>query len=716
MTSGSTFSSSWYRVAGLKPRLRSHARFSRHHYRGEPWYVLQDPSSGRSHRLTPSAYQIVGLMNGERTTQEIWQLVDERLGDDAPTQDETIRLLGQLHFADALRCDVPPDTLEMFRRRQRRADGERWRRFTNPLSIKIPLFDPDAFLVRWLPLFRPLFSWPAVVAWCLVVVGAALVAASRWTELTQGAATELLDPRSLLVLWIAYPIVNALHDLGHAFATRRWGGEVHEIGIMFLVLMPIPYVDASSASSFPEKWRRAAIGAAGILVELGIAALALLVWAHTEPGLVRSVAYHVVWIGGTSALLFNGNPLLRFDGYYVLSDLIEIPNLAARSRQHLAALILRKGFGLEKVRDPVTARGEPAWFVGYGVASFLYRLVVVFGIALFVAGKFFVVGVLLALFAVAMQVVLPLLRQISFLLTSPRLGANRTRAVGVSAAVALAIVVLALLVPIPSRTRAEGVVWPPEGAEVRAHADGFVLRVLARPGEVVDPGDPLVLTRDPSLEARVAVLEAQRRELGARHHAERGRDRVRARITEEEIKTTGAALAYARERVGEVVVRSATRGTFVVLRPGDLLGRFVEQGDLIGYVLGESIDTVRVVLPQADAALVRDRTERVEVRLSRRIGRVLPATIRREVPGATHRLPSPALGSRGGGRFAVDPSDPDGLRTLEPVFQLEVALAHAASIGEIGGRAYVRLDHGAEPAAAQAYRSLRRLFLRRLGV
>ena len=170
----------------------------------------------------------------------------------------------------------------------------------------------------------------------------------------------------------------------------------------------------------------------------------------------------------------------------------------------------------------------------------------------------------------------------------------------------------------------------------------------------------------------------------ARHHAERGRDRVRARITEEEIKTTSTALAYARERVGEVVVRSATRGSFVVLRPGDLLGRFVEQGDLIGYVLGESIDTVRVVVPQADAALVRDRSKRVEVRLSRRIGRVLPAAIRREVPGATHRLPSPALGSRGGGAFAVDPSDPDGLRTLEPVFQLEVALAQAASIGEIG--------------------------------
>ncbi len=714
--SGSLFSASWYRVAGLKPRIRSHARFHRHHYRDQLWYVLQDRSSGRCHRLTPSAYQLVGLMDGERTCQEIWQVASERLGDDGPTQDEAIQLLGLLHFADVLRCDVPPDTVEMLRRQQRRSDGERWRRFTNPLSFKIPLLDPDAFLSRWVHLVRPLLSWPAAVAWLVFVVWAALVAASRWTELTQGSSAELLDPRSLLMLWILYPIVKTIHELGHAFVAKMWGGEVHEMGIMFLVLMPIPYVDASCASVFPSKWRRAAVGAAGILVELFVAALALLVWANVEAGLVRSIAHKAFWIGGASALLFNGNPLLKFDGYYVLSDLIEIPNLDSRSRKHLAGLALRHLCRLEQVRDPVMARGEAGWFLAYGVASFVYRLVILIGIAVFIAGRFFIVGVVLALFAVAMQVVVPLIRQLGFLLTSPRLGEKRSRAVATTGAVALVIAILLLLVPLPSRTRAEGVVWPPEGAEIRAQGEGFVLQVLVAPGALVEPGQALILTRDPSLEARVAVLEARLRELRARHHAERGRDRVRARITAEEIETARAALAYARERIGEVVVRSPARGVFVISQPNDLAGRFVAQGELVGYVLGRSIDTVRVVVPQADAALVRGRTESVEVRLASRIDETLSATIRREVPGATNRLPSAALGSRGGGRFAVDPADPEGVRTLVPVFQLELTLSQGAPIREIGGRAYVRLDHGSEPLAAQAYRSLRRLLLSRLGV
>ena len=714
--SESLFSTSWYRVAGLKPRIRDHVHFYRHHYRDDLWYVLQDRVSGRCHRLSPGAYYLVGLMDGLRTVHEIWELCDQRLGEDGPTQDEAIRLLGLLHLADVLRCDVPPDTVELFTRQRRKEQGEWWRGLTNPLSLRFPLFDPDSFLERTLHLVKPLFSAPAAVAGLVLVCWAVLIAISRWTELTEGTSAELLDPRSVLLFAILYPMVKVVHELGHAYATKLWGGEVHETGIMFLVLMPIPYVDASSASVFPSKWQRAAVGAAGVLVELVLASLALLIWANVEPGLVRSIAWHVFWIGGISAVVFNGNPLLKFDGYYVLADLIEIPNLATRSRQHLAGLAMRHLCRLDNVRNPVRARGEAAWFVGYGVACFFYRFVVVFGIAIFVANRFFIVGVLLALFAVTMQLVVPLLRVVGFLLTNPRLGGKRPRALLITGSIALAVAMLALLLPLPSRTRAEGVVWPPEGAEVRARVDGFVIEVLAAPGTVLERGEPLILTRDPSLGTHVAVLKAQLRELRAQHHAERGRERVKARITSEEIETTLAELKYAEERVGEMVLKSPAPGVFVIAQSNDLSGRFVRQGELIGYVLGETIDTVRVVLPQADAALVRDRTEHVEVRLQSNLAQVVPARILREIPGATNRLPSAALGSLGGGRFAVDPSDAEGLTTLEPVFQLDLRLTEGRSIKEIGGRAHVLLDHGMEPLAAQAYRGLRRLFLRQLGV
>ena len=710
------FSPSWYRVAHLKPCIRSHGRFYRHLYRGQRWYILQDRTTGRCHRLNATAYHLAGLMNGERTTQQIWETAGEMLGDDAPTQDETIRLLGLLHFADVLRCEVSPDTVELFRRGHRRSSQEAWRRFTNPLSIRVRLFDPEKFLERWLPWVRPLFS-PVALAVCgLVVCAAGVLAAANWTELSQGASTRLLEPRNLLLMWIAYPVVKAIHEFGHAFAAKVWGGEVHEMGIMFLVLMPVPYVDATCASVFPDKWKRAGVGAAGILVELLLASLALIVWLIVEPGVVRSIAYDVMWIGGASTLLFNGNPLLRFDGYYVLADALEMPNLGSRSNQYLGYLIMHYGFGLDKVRNPVSTHGEEPWLLGYGVASFCYRMLVMFGIALFLTSKFFIVGVLLAALGVGSQVVVPLLRHVSFLFTNPRLAEKRPRAILTSAVAVGGLAGFLLLVPLPLRTNAQGVVWPPPGAEVRARADGFVVRVLADPDAFVEPGTPLILTRDPSLEAEIAVLEAQRDELRVRRLAELRSDLVKAQNTLQEIATVEAELARARERKGDVVIRSAAYGTLVAPHLADLVDQFVSQGQLMGYVVNSAITTARVVVPQSDIALVRANTEAVEVRLSSRPRRALPASIRREVPAATNRLPSAALGAAGGGPLPVDATDPEGLRTPQAVFQLELALLDEAGVRRIGERVYVRFDHGSEPLALRAFRALRRLLLRHIGV
>ena len=209
--------------------------------------------------------------------------------------------------------------------------------------------------------------------WCAVVLTAGVSAVKHGSELV-AAGRSLLEPASLLALWFTYPVVKALHELGHAFAVKRWGGEVHEIGILFLVFMPVPYVDASAASVFPEKHRRMVVSAAGIAVELFLAAVGFFVWIAVEPGLVRHVAYGVMVVGGLSTLLFNGNPLLRFDGYYALADAIEIPNLDVKAKQYLGALARRRILGLGQTPLPETAPGEPPWLVGYAIASSVYRI------------------------------------------------------------------------------------------------------------------------------------------------------------------------------------------------------------------------------------------------------------------------------------------------------------------------------------------------------
>jgi putative peptide zinc metalloprotease protein len=714
--SDALFSPSWYRVAALKPRIRAHVQIYRHAFRGKVWFVLQDFAAERSHRFSPAAHYFIGLMDGERTVQELWEATSANLGDEAPTQEETIRLLGQLHATDALLCDVPPDSMEVFRRFERQ-ERQIWkRRLWTPLALRFPIVDPDRFLVRTMPVVKPLLGWAGALLWLVVVLTGAVLAASHWTDITEDIGDRVLAPQNLLLLWFVYPAVKVLHELGHAYATRKWGGEVHEIGIMLLVLTPVPYVDASAASGFRDKRQRMVVGAAGIAVELFLGALALFVWLNVEPGLVRAIAYNVMLISGVSTLLFNGNPLLRFDGYYVLSDAIEIPNLGARSNQYLGYLFQRYVFGVMDASSPAETQGERVWMVAYGIASFIYRVIIMFVIILFIAGKFFIIGVLLAIWAVATQVVMPIGKNFSFLVNSPSLRRRRGRALTISAAIFVLTAIILFIVPAPSWTRAEGVVWVPEESQVRAGTDGFVESLLAESDSDVVRGQPLLRAEDPLLLTNVAVIEAQLQELSAQYDDVLFSDRVKADLIAQEMVAVEANLKRSRDREKELVFYSPANGRFVLPNAVDLPGRFVSKGQLVGYVVEPKALTVRVVLTQDDIAQVRQKTRSVEIMLADWSAIPLPAQIRREVPGGSSDLPTAALGSTGGGTFAVDPRDGRGVKTLSRVFQLELALPSVARSSYLGSRVYVRFDHGYEPVGFQIYRSFRRLVLRQFNV
>jgi putative peptide zinc metalloprotease protein len=709
------FSPSWYRVAGLRPRLRAHAEIHRQQFRGQTWYVLEDRVGERYHRFSPAAYQVIGLMDGRRTVQELWDIACDRLGDQAPTQVDLILLLSQLHAADVLQTDRPPDTAELFERAQRHRRQRVMSQLLSFLSWRLPLLDPERLLQRMMPVVRPLAGWPGALLWAAVVGPAALLLAMHWRDLTLGAVDHLMSVQNLVAFWLLFVAIKALHELGHAVVTSAYGGEVHDMGLMILVFNPVPYVDASSAWRFPEKWRRIAVGAAGMLVELFLAALAMFVWVSAEPGLVRTLAFDTIVIAGVSTVLFNANPLLRFDGYYMLSDWLEIPNLKQRSNRYLGYLCERYLFGGDPER-PLTARGEPAWFVGYGIASFVYRIVVVTVVLILLGQRHFYFAVLVSGVAAVVWVGVPLAKGIAYLLTSPRLRPVRARAVAVTAAALVALVGLLGLVPMPYRSRAEGVIWVPEEALVRTAVPGFVDTIVAQPGQRVRRGEPLFTLRDEALVARVAEVEARRRELLARYDGHVAADRVKAQIVADELRYVERDLAESRRRVAELTVLAGTDGVFIVAAPDDLPGRYVKKGELVGYVMELGTITVRGVVPQSDIDLVRYRTRATDVRLAEQLDESVPGVMRRVVPAATEDLPAMALGAEGGGKLAVDLRHDRADKTVERVFQVDVELQQSTRYVNVGGRAFLRFDHGHATLAQQWYRQLRQLFLSKLDV
>ena len=713
---GSFLSASWYRVAELRPQLRSHAQVQRQRFRGRPWYVLRDSASGKLHRFTPGAYHVLQLMDGERSIDAIWKQVAVATGVDAPTQDEIIELLSKLHAGDLLQTDLAPDVAELAERGAKQKRQKLLQSFINPLSIRIPLWDPDAFLNRSWPSLAWMFGPVGLVLWLLAMLPALVLAGMYWDELAGDLSARVLGDQNLLLLFLVYPAIKLVHELGHGYAVKSGDGEVHEMGVMLLVLAPIPYVDASASGAFRSKWQRAFVGAAGMLVELFIAALALIVWALVEPGLVRSIAYNVIFVAGMSTLIFNGNPLLRYDAYYILADLIEIPNLAQRSNQAWQWLAKRHLFGAKELDRPQASAGEWRWFMFYGPAAFVYRTVVMIAISLFIAGEFFFVGALLAIWGATTMFVLPIAKGLKYVLWNVEIQRQRLRALLVTFGGLALFMLLVLIVPMPLRSHAEGIVWVPQDAEVRAGGDGFVQRLMVAPNTIVAAGDLLLVMRDPELEADAVQRGERIRRLEVQYASQMFDQRLQAAVVAQDLARERVGLARTEERLGELLLSAKTAGRLRLARAEDLPERYVKNGELLGYILSVPPRVVRAVVSQDDIALVRDHLAGVEVKIADRLDESYSARVLREVPGGQDQLPARALSLEGGGTHGTDPRDPQGLRSLERLFQLDLELPDSVGELQLGTRVHVRFRHQSEPLASQWGRRLRQLFLSRFNV
>lgn len=708
-----THSPVWYRVAALRPALNPHASLTRHVYRGTAVYVVHDSASGRSHLFSKSTRLVLTLMNGTRSVAEILSLARAQLHDRAPTQAEMIALLRQLHAADLLRSNLPPDTEELLQRAGRHEAAKRLRSFANPMAIPLRLIDPDRLLDRMKAILVLIWSRLGAAVWLAIVLPAIALIPPHWPEITDDMADRLLSVSNLFVLYLLFPVLKAWHEFGHATAVKSRGGEVHDMGVILLGLLPVPYVDASASTMLRSKYDRALIAAGGMAAELLVAALSFYGWLVIEPGLLRAVLFNIMITAGVSTLIFNGNPLLRYDAYYILSDLAEVPNLASRAARCWQYLWYRYAVGLDDTIRPA-AGSEMVWLLLYGVASGAYRVVVATTIAFFIAGKFFFIGFLIAIWSVAAMVLLPLFRGLRHSVFSSRLRTKRARTATVALSLIGATLFVLFVVPLPYATTAIGVVWPPDKSLVRAGTDGVITEFLVPPGRRVETGTPLVRARNQELQADVRIVAANTQALQVAYRRQYAAHAQDLQGTRAQIELATHQLNTLEELADELTVKARTNGRFLVPQAKDLIGRYIRKGDLIGYVVGDAPAQVRIVVTQSEVDELALATDRIEVHLADRPGQTIIGHVTRTLPNGESFLPSRAFAPDGGGPFTTDPTVTSGTKSLQRTFQFDVALDLAEPPRYFGQHAYVRFIHRPEPLAPRLFRALRLLVLSHL--
>jgi putative peptide zinc metalloprotease protein len=713
MSERSTFSPFWHRVRLMKPRLRPHVQITRQHYRGQRWHVVHDPSSNHFYRLNPVAHEFVGLLDGNREVEKVWEASLQKYGDAALTQNEVIQLLSQLFSSNLLTADVPPETEQLLGRGRKRLGQKVKQQAIGLMYFRVRLFNPDRILTWLEPLFRPLLGRVGFALWAVWVIVALANILPHMETLRAGFETAIA-PSNWGWMMAVFVVLKLWHELGHGLICKRFGGQVPEFGAMMLVLVPAPYVDASATWAFPNKWQRMAVGAGGMIFELFAAGVAAFIWLATRnsPGLLHQLSYNAMLTASISTVLFNANPLMKFDGYYILSDLLEVPNLMQRSQNMLKFLAQRFIYGIKTATPPTSVPSEALILLVYGVLAVAYRIFLFFSITLYVMGKLFAIGLFLALWTAAVWFIAPVAAFAHWNATSPQLAEFRGRAIATSLALIAAGLILVGAVPMPDRRRADGVVESQARSGVFVRTDGFVVQALRRPGDFVRAGEPILICESDRLTAEIARLRGKIEEITSKEGLAIQREPHSAQIASIYLETLRKELAHLTDKYEKLTIRAPHDGVIVGPDTESFIGAFVREGEGICEVVDLSQLQVVATLPQTEGSWLNElppEQYRVEMRRTSQVDEVIPGRYVKHFQGATRELPHPGLGYPGGGVIETAPDDRTGLLARRPLFRAYFAPEAEPFGGLPGERVALRVTLPSKPLAAQWIDRLQKL-------
>lgn len=484
----------------VSPRHEMH--ISRHRFRSGPAYVLRDPVTFKTHRLDPEDYQILSMLDRSTTLGETFRSLVE-LGVLAPEDEARFyEFIVGLHQKNLLTLPLS-DGAVLYERFERRRRAENISRALGVFFMRVPLINPDHFLTRTLPLARWLFTKPAFAAWIALAFASAFIVIGRWSDLTAPVAT-MFTGGNILLLWGTLIGLKVVHEFGHAYACKAFGGHVPEMGAFFVIFTPLAYVDATDSWSFTRTRHRAIVTLAGVYVESIVGALALMVWATTGPSVLNTLAYQTVLLATVTTALFNLNPLLRYDAYYLAADLSGVPNLRARCEAAVASYAKRVFFG---VRDEIQDRPtrHTAGLLAFGLAQLGYRVIIMMTIATVLIMKFGGAGIAMAALILGLTVGKAVFGLVRYMRQSEEIADRRLRSTLTAAGVAATVLAGVLFIPLPMPIDAKGISSFERVETIHAPNEGVVRALPERVGNRV-PADQVLMVLDN--EALIASRQA----------------------------------------------------------------------------------------------------------------------------------------------------------------------------------------------------------------
>lgn len=672
--------------------LRDDLTFHLQEYQGEPCYLIEDELNSKFYRLGISEYNLVSSLDGKITVGQAIAHNAAQMGGQAIKEQDAVTVCKWLIDTGLASTGASRSSGRLIESRQDR-DGKKQLAQLNPLTPKFPLFNPDRILWKLNVALGWLFSAASFFVWAAVVATGMFQIWSNWDMVISDGWTVFSADNWLWfgVTWIGLKLI---HEIAHGIACKRFDGEVRQAGIVMILLIPLPFVDVTSSWRFRSKWRRIFVAAAGMYAEIFIAAVAAIVWSYADIGPLKQQAFNIMLAGSLTTLLFNANPLMRFDGYYMLSDWLEMPNLGTHGQQWSKWLGKKFYLGME-MKQPSWPEGK-SWIVGtYAVLALAWKVLICIGLSLAAERLIFGAGIALAILSICFWVVWPVLKLLKFVYIGPEIGQqpNPVRFTALTAACVATLWAGGNFMPWYAQVVAPAVVEFQEEADVRPTTGGFVAEVFVSPNEVVQSGQVLAMMENRELETdiRHLVIERQLTIARARQYRD-GEDLAAFDIERESLASIETRLANRIQELRDLEIIAPRDGIVVADDLDSMQNTFVSAGAKFCSVASNERKEIHGLIAQENFETFKAHEgQKVLVRVWGS-GRSISATLKQVNPRASVQLANAALASTAGGPLPVryrpenqaDQQSP--IELVEPHFLAIVELDEVESLSFLAGQ------------------------------
>lgn len=674
----------------------------------QPHMVVEDPVAGMFYRLGKIEFAFASLLTPSRTIAEAYRELCEGFPEHRLSENDAADLCRWLISSELAHTESSKSSRRL-RRSAAKAGLDRIKQRSNPMAIRLPLLHPDRFVKQLNRRVGWLFGMDATIVGIAMIAIAGCLALANWKPLIESSG-YLFSGSSLLVLVGITIVLKVIHEFAHAVVCKRHGGDVGEMGILFVLFAPLAYVDVSSVWRFRSRLRRIHVAAAGVYVELVIASLAMFVWRFVDVPFVRHVCTSTMLSASAATLLFNANPLMKFDGYFVLTDWTRSPNLYTDSQKYLLRFARRMFLGGE-CKHPNWEPGYRIAIACYGWLAMIWKGLVCIGLTIAATKLFHGLGTVLAIAACVAWVGVPAWRVINHVRKAPRSQRHRFAWTMTGCLVITALILE--FIPWPASAAVPAVVEYSPHDVIRAKVAGFIDSIHVTSGQTVAMGDKLLTLRNHDLELADQQLRAkiEQSRIRQRQQTLKGQQAA-AQAESAELDALTKQHHELLQQIESLTIRASRQGVVLGRRLPERIESYLKEGDEILVIGNESEKELRVLIAQDQYDQFRDQ---VGTSVRFRVGSSTPevSTLAKIIPRANTHVEYPALLASNGGPLPVKAApDQQGeaqsdVKLITPHFEAVVSLqSDQATRLRSGSRATVAIGALNESIGSRLWRYL----------